>query len=176
MSSHTVQNDPLITEAQIRERVATLAQEIRNEYGTKPITLLIVLKGATVFAMDLFKQLPLSTTLEFVRIRSYQNTQGGALSIDSLPERRDLEGRHVLIVDDILDTGNTLRIAAKIANNRGAASVQSCVLLHKEKAEPQPIMSNFFAFHVPNVFVVGYGLDYNQAYRGLPAIYQLIER
>lgn len=172
---------PLFAEAEIRARTIALAREISRDYAGKDLVLVSVLKGATVFASDLLRALTIPATLEFLRAKSYSGTQStDEVRIHQMPEE-DLAGRHVLLVEDILDTGQT--IAAVIARLRelGPATIEVCVLLNKPHQRKVEVSARYVAFeldpatHADELFVVGYGLDYNESYRGLKEIFTLHE-
>lgn len=168
--------DVLITAEQIRDRLDALAGEITRAYQGRPVTVVGVLNGCLMFMADLIRRLDLPIRVGFLTASSYRGaaTTAGQLVLrdDDLP---DLTGRHVLLLDDILDTGRTLtRIVAHL-RGRGAASVKVGVLLRKTGRQEVPFEPDFVGFTVPNRFVVGYGLDYDDEYRHLPYIAVLPE-
>ncbi len=165
----------LISEEQIRQRVDQVAAEIRAVYGHEPVTIVGVLTGCLVFLADLIRRLDFPLRITLVQASSYKGatTTGGALTVqDDL--LGDLKGRHVLIVDDILDTGKTLRHMTTMMEARGVASVRIAVLMRKLGRQIIELEPDFVCFRIPDEFVVGYGLDYNDEYRNLPhvAIYE----
>lgn len=161
----------LIPADTIRERVGQLAAEIARAYDGRPVTVVGVLNGCVVFLADLIRQIDLPVRVAFLTASSYRGeaTAPGKLVIrdELLP---DLVGRHVLLLDDILDTGKTLtRVVAHLLD-RGAASVKVGVLLRKLGRQEVPFEPDFVGFTIPDRFVIGYGLDYNDEYRHLPFI------
>jgi hypoxanthine phosphoribosyltransferase len=166
----------LLTEDQIREGVGRLAREIAARYAARPVTLVAVLTGSLVLVADLIRRLGLPLRVGLVQSRSYRGgaTTPGALEINQsmLP---DLAGRHVLLVDDIFDTGRTLAELVGRVEALGAASVATAVLLVKQGRQEVTYRPNFVAFEIPDAFVVGYGLDYNDLYRNLPYVAALDE-
>jgi len=163
--------DVLIPADRIRERVEEMAREIAVVYENQPVTVVGVLTGCLIFMADLIRRLDLHLRIALLQASSYrgETTTSGALRIwdDLLP---DLRGKHVLLMDDILDTGQTLGKLVEHLNNLGAASVRVAVLLRKEGRQRVPLEPDFCGFVIPDKFVVGYGLDYNDEYRHLPFI------
>ena len=164
--------DVLITADKIRERLDELAAEITRAYGGKPpVTVVGILNGCLMFVADLVRRIDLPLRLAFVTASSYRGaaTAPGKLEIrdELLP---DLTGRHVLLLDDILDTGKTLKHLVGHLRSLGVASVRTAVLLRKEGRQEVEIEPDFVGFTIPNEFVVGYGLDYDDEYRNLPFI------
>ena len=161
----------LITEDQIRKRVDELAAQIARTYAVQPLTIVGVLTGCLVFLADLIRRLDLPLKIALVQASSYRgaSTSPGELHVQAelLP---DLKGRHILLIDDILDTGRTLRHMESHLRSLGTASVRTAVLLRKEGRQEVPIEPDFVGFTIPNEFVVGYGLDYDDEYRNLPFI------
>ena len=166
---------PLIETASIQARIADLAREISADYHGEPLVLLVVLKGSLHFASDLQRALPIeqSVQLEFIRARSYAGTtSSGDVRLGYTPEL-NLQGHHVLILEDILDTGRTATVIRDYVQARRPASVKIGALLDKPARRVVPIEADYVGFEIDDYFVVGYGLDYNEAYRHLPAIYCL---
>jgi hypoxanthine phosphoribosyltransferase len=164
--------DVLITADQIRHRVDELAVEIRSAYAGKPVTVVGILTGSLVFLADLIRQLDLPLQIGLIAASSYRGTatSPGELIVrdELLP---DVRGRHLLLLDDILDTGQTAsRLVEHLVANRGAAAVKTCVLLRKIGRQRVPFEPDFCGFTIPDRFVVGYGLDFNDEYRHLPFI------
>lgn len=164
--------DVLITADQIRNRVDELAADIRATYDGKPVTVVGILTGSLVFLADLIRQLDLPLQIGLIQASSYRGTatSPGELVVrdELLP---DVRGRHLLLLDDILDTGQTAsRLVEHLTANRGAADVRTCVLLRKIGRQRVPFEPDFCGFTIPDRFVVGYGLDFNDEYRHLPFI------
>jgi hypoxanthine phosphoribosyltransferase len=161
----------LITAQQIHQRVGELAALIGPQYRGRPLTIVGVLTGSLMFLSDLVRQLDVPLRIGFIQASSYRGaaTKPGVLHID--PEiRADVQGRHVLLLDDILDTGQTLRhLMAHLAELK-PASVKVAVLLRKKGRQRHPVEADFIGFEIPDEFVVGYGLDFNDEYRQLPYV------
>jgi hypoxanthine phosphoribosyltransferase len=162
---------PLISADRIRERVAELADAVNRDYAGQPITLLGVLIGSLMFLADLARQLQSPSRIGFIRASSYrgEQTEPGELLLDAnmVP---DVGDRHVLIVDDILDSGNTLAKVLKHVRGLEPRSLRVAVLLHKQSRQQVPLTPDYCGFEIPDAFVVGYGLDFNDEYRQLPYI------
>ena len=158
----------LLSEDEILRRVQELGQQISNDYRGEEITIVCVLKGAVVFLADLLRSLDVPTDLDFARISSYgDGTEStGVVEVLQRPTT-DIEGRHVLIVDDIVDSGLTLRHLKRSLLVEKPASLKLCVLLNKVGRRIEDVEMDYVGFEIPNEFVVGYGLDYAGRYRGL---------
>jgi hypoxanthine phosphoribosyltransferase len=162
--------DPLISAARIRRRVAALAREIDADYRGRALTLVVVLKGAAIFGADLARQLTIPVAMEFVTASSYGTEVRSSGSVRlATPETLDLAGRDVLVVEDIVDSGLTYRRLMETLSRFGPASLALCTLLHKEVARAG-VDIRYAGFEIPNLFVVGYGMDYGERYRNLPDI------
>ncbi len=165
----------LIDRERIAARIAELASQISRDLDDLPadgeIVLVSILTGSIIFVADLIRQLPQKLRIELVTVNSYPDksthTQGASL-IGS--PAIDVAGKHVLIVDDILDSGGTLQLIRKELQERNARSVRACVLLRKQRPSAMETPCEYVGFDIPDVFVVGYGLDYNNYYRNLPDI------
>lgn len=165
---------PLFSEEQIARRVEALAAQIATDYAAQSLTLLIVLKGAAWFGADLVRRLPGDTLVEFIRAKSYAgDTSTGEVRFPLVPEV-SLAGRHVLLIEDILDTGRTLDAVTRLVEAQAPASLRACALLDKPSRRVFPARAHYVGFEVPDQFVVGYGLDHDEHYRTLPAIYTLL--
>jgi hypoxanthine phosphoribosyltransferase len=160
----------LFTEEQIRERVAALAGQLLERFSDREITIVSILKGSIVFAADLIRRLPLRMRLGFVVARSYcGGTSPGKLTI-SVPDDEAFGGRAVLVVDEIMDTGRTLRGVVEALRERGAAEIVTCVLVDKRARRDVTFEPDHHGFVIEDEFVVGYGLDFDGEYRNLPYI------
>ena len=163
---------PLLTAAAIQRRVDELGAEIAAYYGDVPFTMLVVLKGAIPFAADLMRAIGnAAMAVEYIRARSYDGAESTGEVRIMVPPEESLEGRHVLIVEDILDTGRTTRVILDHIEQQGAASCGVCVLLDKPARREVAVTADFCGFTIDNHFVVGYGLDFNERYRELPAVF-----
>jgi len=166
---------PLYSAATIAERVAELATRLREDYADRTITLLVVLKGGAWFGADLARTLPPDTRVEFIRAKSYvADASSGEVRFLVEPEPAALHGRDVVIVEDILDTGHTLDAILKRVEVLAPASLGVCTLLDKPTRRRVAVEAGYVGFTIPDEFVVGYGLDYDEAYRTLPGIYRLV--
>lgn len=164
----------LISEDAIRQRVDALAAEINKDYKGKALTLVCALKGAMIFMADLARKLdkPMAVNFDFVGTSSYGE---GATSTGKVRLTKDLDfdpaGRHILLIEDILDTGYTLTFLQKHISAKSPASLKVCCLLDKpDRRIVHEAMADYIGFPIPDQFVVGYGLDYAQRYRNLPYI------
>jgi len=166
----------LVTESAIREKIDELAEQIGKDYeplcGAGSDLLLVgVLKGAVMFMTDLARALPLPVQLEFMAVSSYGSATTSSGVVRILKDLdRDIAGRHVLIVEDIIDSGLTLSWLLKNLESRSPASLEVCTLLRKPDAVKVEVPVRYAGFEIPNEFVVGYGLDYAERYRDLPYI------
>jgi hypoxanthine phosphoribosyltransferase len=164
--------DILIPAEQIRERVAALARQVATDYRERrPLTIVGVLTGSVIFLADLVRQLDLPLRIGLIQASSYRGaaTEPGELRIDpSL--LLDVRDRHVLLLDDILDTGQTLSRLVRHMDGLGCASLRVAVLLRKQGRQQVPFEPDYCGFEIPDAFVVGYGLDHNDEHRHLPYI------
>lgn len=165
------QIDVFISEEKITARICELAGEINREYAGKELRLVIILKGSIFFACELAKRLTVPLTLDFMDVSSYGE---GMVSAGKITIKKELDedifGEHVLIVEDIVDSGTTLSHLKKLLLARNPASLKIAALLDKPERRVTEIEPDFCGFRIPNRFVVGYGLDYAQKYRNLPYI------
>jgi hypoxanthine phosphoribosyltransferase len=168
-------NQPLISEKDLQDRIAELAAEISRDYANRDLVLAVVLKGAVMFAADLSRKLTIPASLEFVRARSYQGTRSNrSVRVTVFPEE-SLAGKHVLIVEDILDTGYTTHFLLDRFRDAKPDSLELCTLLDKPSRRNIPVDAKYVGFTIDDQFVVGYGLDYEEKFRELPAVYVLQE-
>ena len=158
----------LLSEQQIGDGVTRLAQQIDDHYAGRSLTNIAIMTGSLVLFADLIRRLSMPQRVGVIRASSYRGgTSSGELTIDA-SMMIDVQGRDVLLVDDIFDTGKTLDEISKRMLEMGAASVKSAVLLHKQREHVVKMRPDFVAFEIPDEFVVGYGLDYLDMYRNLP--------
>jgi hypoxanthine phosphoribosyltransferase len=167
-------HDPatLISEEDIRKRVDELAARISLDYADKDEVVLIgVLKGSFIFLADLSRRLSIPRHIEFIAVSSYEHgsVRSGAVRL-VMDVRRSIEGKHVLIVEDIVDTGHTLHYLIDMLKSRNPASVRTCTLLHKAHKTEVDVEIDYLGFVIGDEWVVGYGLDYNEKDRTLPYI------
>jgi len=161
----------LISAAAIGARVAALGREIDQRVPSGPLTVVGVLRGAFIFMADLVRAIPREMTCEFLGVRSYGDATVSSGVVEITHDlMAPIAGRHVLLVEDIVDTGLTLRYLLDLLTARGPASVHTCVLLSKVLPQAAPPAVDFVGFEAPDAFVVGYGLDAAQLYRNLPYV------
>jgi len=160
----------LLSEAQVQAGVKRLAAEVAETYGDQPVVLIGVMTGSLVLVADLIRQLSMPLRVGVVQASSYKDgVERGKLTINT-DMMLDIAGRDVLLVDDIYDTGHTLKQVIALLEECKPTSIRSAVLLWKEDRREVERTPDFTAFHIPNEFVVGYGLDYQDEYRNLPHI------
>jgi hypoxanthine phosphoribosyltransferase len=161
----------LISQSAIAERVKALGAQITADYAGKSLVLLCVLKGSFVFASDLARAISLPLRIEFLGVRSYgDDTRSSGVVQITQDLTRPIAGDHVLIVEDIVDTGLTLSYLREQLLARGPASAKVCAFLHKPARSVKPVTIDYLGFTVEDVFVIGYGLDYAERYRNLPYV------
>jgi hypoxanthine phosphoribosyltransferase len=160
----------LLTEAALRRKVKQLARRISRDYRGKDLLLACVLKGSVVFLADLLRAVDIPCAVDFIAVSSYAGTQSTGVVRLALDLRQNPAGRHVLLVEDIVDTGLTLSYLKDALTARRVASLKVCALLDKSMGRKVPVKVDYLGFRIPNEFVVGYGLDYRERYRGLPYI------
>lgn len=161
----------LFSEEAIAERVRELGKQISEDYAGKEIKLICVLRGAIMFYAELAKRITVPVRFDFISVSSYGDStvSSGKVSVRREP-MEDIKGQHVIIVEDIIDTGNTLSTLKKMMEDNGAASVKLASLLDKPDRRQVEIKGDYIGFEIPDKFVVGYGLDYAQQYRQLPYV------
>lgn len=161
----------IFTEDQIKERVAELGAQITKDYDGKEIVAVGILKGAIVFFTDLVREIKLPVQFDFMAVSSYgagTKTSGTVRLLKDIDT--DIENKHVIIIEDIVDSGLTLKYLKENFEHRKAASVKLCVLMDKPSGRQTPITVDYVGFTVPDVFIIGYGVDYAGRYRNLPYI------
>ena len=161
----------LFSAQELDERVAQLAREINRDYAGREITLISVLRGSFIFMADIVRACQLKSDIEFIAVSSYQNatTSSGVVQI-TRDLQQDITGRDIVVIEDILDSGNTLYFLKNYFMTKGASSVTVVTLLDKPARRTKAVTADLVGFTVPDEFVVGYGLDYAQAYRNIPYI------
>jgi len=160
----------LISKTELRVRVQALAAHILQDYQQKDLVIVALLNGTVVFLADLLRELPLRLRLDFIGVSSYRTASHPGDIRLTKELQLDIAGRDVLIVDDILDTGNTLSHVAELLARLEPQSLRSCVLLDKPSRRATPWVADYVGFEIPDAFVVGYGLDYAQEFRNVPFI------
>ena len=159
----------ILSEDEIRQRVAELGAQISADYGGDSVLLVAVLRGAALFVADLARAIESPVELDFMAVSSYGSSTKSSGVVRILKDLdENIEGRHVLVVEDILDTGLTLKYLLKNLASRKPASLEVVTLLSKEGKQRVPISCKYIGFVLPDEFVVGYGLDYAERYRNLP--------
>lgn len=160
----------LIPAKQLQERIGSLAAQIAADYAGRDTVIVALLSGTVMFLADLLRRLELPLRLDFMGVSSYGGgTESGQL-VYTKELKLSIRGRHVLVVDDILDTGKTLRSVTAKLGELGPASLKTCVLLDKPERRVGQFVADYVGFVIPNLFVVGYGLDYDERYRNLPFV------
>lgn len=161
----------LLTKEQLAQRVKELAAKISEDYRDKDCVLVSVLKGSFIFYADLVREIDFHTTINFIRVSSYGSGTSSSSEITfKYPMDSKVEGKHVLVIEDIIDSGNTYVFLQKYFKEQGALTVCMCSLLDKPERREVDISAEYVGFEIPNEFVVGYGLDYDEKYRNLPYI------
>ncbi len=158
----------LIPRTRIRRRIQEIAQEIRKEFGTEPLHLVGVLKGAVFFLADLAREIPGEVSFDFIAVSSYgKNTHSSGQVRLTRDLDASIEGKNVIVVEDILDTGMTLQYLLRVFQQRKPKNLRVAVLLDKPERRLADVHADYTGFSIPNEFVVGYGLDYAERYRNL---------
>lgn len=167
---------PLFSAASIQQRVIELARRISDDFADRPLCLIAVLKGGVVFAADLMRELTIPVTLDFIRARSYDGANStGQVKFTTMPTH-PLAGQNILVVEDILDTGCTAVSIVERLRQENPASLAMCTLLDKPCRRKMPVNADYVGFTIDDLFVVGYGLDYEERGRELPDIHVLETR
>lgn len=170
MTMHEDIADTLVSEKEIQAKVAELGRRISEDYAGNEILLIGLLRGAIVFLADLMRVITIPVRLDFIGISSYgASTESGAVRL-VMDLETDIAGRHVLVVEDIVDTGKTLSYLLENLKARQPASLRVCALLDKPERRTVPITIDYVGFEIPDKFVVGYGLDFAEGYRNLPFV------
>ncbi|MBP3362173.1 MAG: hypoxanthine phosphoribosyltransferase [Clostridia bacterium] len=161
----------LISEEKLKEIVSEVAQKINSEFGDEEVLLVIILKGSIVFATDLMRKLDMPVMIDFMQASSYgAGTQSTRVVNIKLDLKADIEGKNVILIEDIIDSGNTLRNLKAMLLKRNPKTLRICTLLDKPERRETEIEPDYVGTAIPDEFVVGYGLDYNENFRELPYI------
>ena len=161
----------LISEEQLQKKVHELATKISADYEGKELLFVTVLKGSFVFAADLFRQITIPASVDFMAVSSYGSTSKSSGVVKILKDLdHPIEGKDVIIVEDILDSGLTLSYIREMLLQRGANSLKICTILNKPERRKADVVADYVGFDIPDEFVVGYGLDYDEKYRNLPFV------
>lgn len=172
---HDKDFEPYLPASIITEKIKGIANRIDADYvGKKPL-FVAILNGSFMFASDLFKAITIEAEICFIKLASYKGTKSSGQVITAIGLDTDMHGRHVIILEDIVDTGKTLSEFLPQLEHQQPASLKIAALLHKPEATVYPITVDYLGFSVPNKFLLGYGLDYDGLGRNIPSIYKLVE-
>ncbi|MES2429505.1 MAG: hypoxanthine phosphoribosyltransferase [Bacteroidota bacterium] len=172
---HDKKFEPFITAAEIDVQIARVAEEINRDYEGKKPLFIAILNGSFMYASDLFKKITIEAEICFIKLASYKGTKSTGNVITSIGLDEPLKGRHVVIIEDIVDTGNTLTKFLPQLHNQQPASLKITALLQKPDALEHPeLIVDYIGFSVKNIFLLGFGLDYDGLGRNIPEIYQLV--
>ena len=167
----SIPNSILISESQIRNRIQELGSQITQDYENQELVLICVLRGATLFFADLVREISLPLRFEFLQASSYNDSTEPSKDIEFIRDGNNfIQQKHVLIIEDIIDTGQTLAFLIEHLQSLDPKTIKICTLLDKPDRRQFSVSVDYTGFEIPNVFVVGYGLDYSQMYRNLPYI------
>jgi hypoxanthine phosphoribosyltransferase len=167
--------EPYINKDALAEKIRTIAHEINNDYKNKKPLFIAILNGSFIFAADLFKQISIEAEICFIKLASYKGTKSSGQIITAIGLDTDVFRRHVVIIEDIIDTGKTLSEFLPQLHHQQPASLKIIALLHKPEATIYPVNIDYLGFSIPDKFVLGYGLDYNGLGRNIDEIYKLVE-
>jgi hypoxanthine phosphoribosyltransferase len=177
MSMHVLDKTfrPFLSAEVLNERVQELATQINKDYFGKNPIFIGILNGSFMFASDLYKNITIPSTISFIKLISYKGTTSTGTVITSIGLEEDLTDKDVILIEDIVDTGKTMKEFVATLHKQSPASIQICTLLHKPQALQHPLDLKYVGFEIPNKFVVGYGLDYDGFGRNSQEIFQLDE-
>ncbi|OUJ18514.1 Hypoxanthine phosphoribosyltransferase [Methanonatronarchaeum thermophilum] len=162
----------LYSEKEIKNKVKAIAKQITEDYQKNKPVMIGVLKGSVIFLSDLMRETEIPLEIDFVDVKSYKGTESTKPEL-RLNTTHKIKNRDIILVDDILDTGKTMQLLKKEFKSRGAKSIKICTLLDKPSRREVEIQPDYTGFRIPDVFVIGYGLDYNEKHRNLPDIYKI---
>jgi hypoxanthine phosphoribosyltransferase len=166
---------PYLTQNNIDEAIERIANQINQDYCDKNPLFIAILNGSFIFAADLFKKINVPAEISFIKLASYQGTKSTGNVITAIGLETDLYDRNVIVLEDIIDTGKTLSAFLPQLEHQQPKSLKVCTLLHKKEATQYPVTIDYLGFEIPDLFVVGYGLDYNGYGRNLDQIMQIDE-
>ncbi|KAB3529831.1 hypoxanthine phosphoribosyltransferase [Alkaliphilus serpentinus] len=167
----------LLSEEDIRRRTKELGQQLSEEYANKKLVVVSLLKGSFIFTADLVRQLSIPVKIEFMTTSSYGHGEESSGIINIINDiKKDLTGYDVLVVDDITDSGLTMKFVMEHLSKKNAASVKCCVLLDKPERRKVDIVPDYLGFTIPDKFVVGYGLNYGDYYRNVPYVFVVTDK
>ena len=163
--------ETLISEEKLQERIQEIAREIKEDYKDEEIVFCSVLKGAIFFTVDLMKKYDGDCRINFVRVSSYEGENSTGNVNWKIPLKKEqIEGKNIIVVEDIVDTGRTFNFLIEYIRDMNPKSVKSCVLLDKKARRVVPFEADYVGFSIEDLFVIGYGLDYDEKYRNLPYV------
>ncbi len=166
---------PFIDSETIQTRVAELGKEIDRDFHGKVPLFIAILNGSFVFASDLFRCITIEAEISFIKLASYKGTSSTGNVVTAIGMEENLKDRHVIILEDIIDTGKTLHAFLPEISDRGPASLKIATFLSKPDALKHPVKADYVGFEIPDKFVLGYGLDYDGLGRNLPELYEIVE-
>jgi hypoxanthine phosphoribosyltransferase len=166
---------PYISREEISKRVNEIAASINEDYRNKQPVFIAILNGAFVFASDLFKQITVPAEISFIKLSSYDGTSSTGKVTATIGLENSLQNKDIIIIEDIIDTGETMHYLLPELLSQSPSSIKICALLHKKEATQYPIQIDYLGFEIPDLFVVGYGLDYNGLGRNMNEILQITE-
>jgi hypoxanthine phosphoribosyltransferase len=165
---------PYITQIELQKAIKRISEEINKDYVGKTPLFIAILNGSFMFAADLFKEINIPSEISFIKLASYKGTKSTGSVVTAIGLESEIYDRDVVVIEDIIDTGKTLSEFLPQLIHQQAKSLKVCSLLHKKEATKYPIEIDYLGFVIPDLFVVGYGLDYNGYGRNLKEIYQLL--
>jgi hypoxanthine phosphoribosyltransferase len=166
---------PYLSKEQIQAAIESIANRINTEYQGKNPLFIPILNGSFMFASDLFKRITIPAEISFIKLASYKGTHSTGNVITAIGLETEIYQRHVIVIEDIVDTGKTMSVFLPQLTHQQPHSLKVCALLHKKAATVHPMQIDYLGFEIPNLFVVGYGLDYNGQGRNLDSILQVDE-
>jgi hypoxanthine phosphoribosyltransferase len=175
MHIHDKRFDIFISSEKIKVRIRELAAQINSDYKTKNPLFLSILNGAFIFTADIFREINIPAEVSFIKLKSYRKMESSGKVKELLGLEHNIFGRNIIIVEDIVDTGNTLNHILREFEQLGTKSIEILTLLHKPEATKNPVSLKYVGFEIPDKFVVGYGLDYDGYGRNLADLYKIVE-
>lgn len=164
-----------ISEEKIKKRVSEIADQVNKDYIIKKPLFLSILNGAFIFTADLFREISIPSEVSFIKLRSYRKMESSGKIKELLGLEHNIFNRNIIIIEDVVDTGKTLNHVLEEFNNLGTKSIEILTLLYKPEVNIYPVPLKYVGFEIPDKFVVGYGLDYDEHGRNLKDIYKLVE-
>ncbi len=175
MQIHDRHFEIFIYEEKIKKRVGEIAKQVNNDYFNKKPLFLSILNGAFIFTADLFREISIPSEVSFIKLKSYRKMESSGKIKELLGLEHNIFNRNIIIIEDVVDTGKTLNHVLEEFNDLGAKSIEILTLLYKPEANIYSVPLKYVGFEIPDNFVVGYGLDYDEHGRNLKDIYKLIE-